>query len=234
MTLLHERHVIERFDLFADRFRDSVEPEDHRVGAIVDALVIARGTRVLDLGCGKGRFARHLIARGTEVVGLDASTRMLAQGRGLDRVRGSALRLPFASGSFGGAFAVEVFEHLPRAAIPTALREMARVLAPGAQVAIVDKNALALDARRPWLPKLAVKWIDERRGLWMYEPDGPVRERWFVPSRLARLLRDAGFEDVCTRFLLAPDESRRAIFRRVPIARLMALWSARMPGEDRP
>lgn len=232
MTLLHERHVIARFDLCADRFRDRVEPEDYRLGAILGALGQRPGGRILDLGCGKGRFARHLIARGAEVVGLDASSRMLARGDGLDRVRGSALRLPFAAKSFGGAIAVEVFEHLPARAVRVAIRELARVLAPGGRLAIVDKNALALDAQRPWLPKLAVKRIDERRGLWMYEPGAPARERWFVPGRMAGALRKEGFEDVRIEFLLSPEEARRALFRRVPTARLMTLWSARLPGEE--
>ncbi len=52
----------------------------------------------------------------------------------------------------------------------------------------------ALDARRPWLPSLVVKRIDERRGLWMYPAGGPVRERWFRPEALKRRGSDREFE----------------------------------------
>ena len=47
---------------------------------------------------------------------------------------------------------------------------------------ILDKNVAALDARRPWLPSILMKRIDEYRGRWMYPARGPVRERWFWPS----------------------------------------------------
>ena len=70
------------------------------------------GRRVLDLGCGKGRFATRLAESGAEVVGIDLSAAMLAEAKGLARVRGSARRLPFASATFDAVVAVEVFEHL--------------------------------------------------------------------------------------------------------------------------
>ena len=43
------------------------------------AIGTVDGQRVLDLGCGQGRIARHLVARGaTEVVGVELSKEMLA------------------------------------------------------------------------------------------------------------------------------------------------------------
>ncbi len=157
---------------------------------------------------------------------------MLASATGLERVKAPASRLPFSSGSFDRVLSIEVFEHLSTFAIDAAIAEARRVLRPGGAIAIVDKNALALDADRPWLPKVAIKKIDERRGLWMYPSDSPVRERWFRPGAFATLLR-RHFDDVRTRFLLSPDESRRAIFHLVPRTRLMSLWAARVPGGER-
>jgi len=226
MTVAHERYVSERFDATEARFRAEVALGDHRLDGVLRSFGDVRGVRVLDLGCGKGRFARHLARLGAEVVGLDASRGMIAGAEGIDRVLGSAMRLPFGSGTFGAVLAVEVFEHLPRSGIDGALSEIARVLEPGGRVAIVDKNLFALDAQRPWLPKLALKWIDERRGRWMYPARGPVRERWFSPRRFADQLRDH-FRDVNIEFLMSSEESRRAIFRRVPRVRLMTLWTGR-------
>jgi SAM-dependent methyltransferase len=110
--------------------------------------------------------------------------------------------------------------------------ELRRVLKPGGRLVIVDKNASALNAHRPWLPALVVKWIDERRGLWMYPSGGQVRERWFRPSSLAlRLARD--FDSVRVDFLLRPEEAGSWVFRKWPRTRLMTLWSARVPAGDR-
>ena len=193
------------------------------------ALGDVQGARILDLGCGKGRFARRLRDLGSEVVGLDPSAGMLAHAGGLSRVMGSATRLPFPPRRFDAIVAVEVFEHLHAPGLDAALGECLRVLRPGGLLAIVDKNVYALDPLRPWLPRLAVKRLDERRGLWMYPVGGPVRERWFRPGGLSRRLAER-FEGVRVEFPISPEESAWAVFRRVPRLRAMALWTARAPG----
>ena len=229
MTIAHEAVVADRFDRLQARFKPSVDAGDARLRAVRERLEPLAGRRLLDLGCGKGRFAAHLRAAGADVIGLDRSAAMLAGAEGLPRVLASALRLPFAASAFDGVFAVEVFEHLTR--IDDVLIELLRVLRPGGILAIVDKNAGSLNARRPWLPNLAVKWIDEKRGLWMYPSDSKVRERWFWPGAFRRRL-GRHFEDVGVAHLLSPTESALPLFRHVPSARLMTLWSARAPGVE--
>ena len=48
-----------------------------------------------------------------------------------------------------------------------------------------------------------MKWIDERRGCWMYSHRDPVRERWFGPRELKRRLLAGGFRrsasNICCR-----------------------------------
>jgi hypothetical protein len=62
----------------------------------------------------------------------------------------------------------------------------------------------------------------------MYPAGGPVRERWFRPRAFAAQL-GREFEAVRVEFLLSPDERGQPLFRLVPSARLMTLWSARVP-----
>ena len=226
LTTSHDAYVAARFDESEARFKAEVASDDVRLRAVLESLGPLEGRRILDLGCGKGRFAAHLAREGARVIGIDLSAAMLASAKGLDRIRASAKSLPFADGTFDAVVAIEVLEHVGE--VGPILDEARRVLKPGGRLAIVDKNAGALDARRPWLPSLLVKWVDERRGLWMYPGGGPVRERWFPPRRLkSRLRRD--FEDVRVAFLLRPEEVPRLVFRAVPSARLMTLWSAKVP-----
>jgi SAM-dependent methyltransferase len=227
----HEAEVAARFDLLERRFKPALGRGDVRLEALLACLGPLAGRRVLDLGCGKGRFAHALARAGAKVIGLDRSGAMLAgtAAAGYARVRGSGRRLPLATAVFDAAIAVEVFEHLHRAAIDEVLGELRRVLRPGGVVAILDKNAASLNARRPWLPNLAVKWIDERRGLWMYPSGGPVRERWLWPRGFAKRL-GRSFGEVRLTYLLSPGEAGREVFLSVPQARLLTLWSARVPG----
>ncbi len=232
MISMHEREVAHRFTALQGRFKASLAPDDYRLRGVLQALGAVAGRRILDLGCGKGRFARALWERGAEVVGVDLSAAMLAGAVGLPRVRASARRLPLASAAFDAVCAVEVFEHLDPRSRSLVCAEARRVLLPGGLLVIVDKNTGALDARRPWLPSVLVKRIDEYRGRWMYPAGGPVRERWFWPEAMRAEL-ERTFQDVQIHHLLAPAEEKSWLFRRLPAVRLMALWSARVPGGDR-
>jgi 2-polyprenyl-6-hydroxyphenyl methylase/3-demethylubiquinone-9 3-methyltransferase len=227
----YEAVVASRFDALHARFHREVAEDDPRLLGIVAGLWPLSGQRVLDLGCGKGRFARYLCGQGARVIGLDLSAAMLAEaaGIGLERVRGSARRLPFAPASFDRVMAVEVFEHLAPQGIDDVCREVCRVLRPGGRFVLVDKNVYSLNARRPWLPSVAVKWVDERRGRWMYAPGERVRERWFPPGGLKRRL-ERWFSEVRVVHLLSRAEAGRFPFQQVPGTRLLVLWAARAPG----
>jgi 2-polyprenyl-6-hydroxyphenyl methylase/3-demethylubiquinone-9 3-methyltransferase len=231
MIAIHEAEVAFRFDSLHQRFKPSIERNDYRLRGIVDALSPVAGKLILDLGCGKGRFAQALQALGARVVGLDLSAAMMAEAAGLPRVRGTARRLPFGSQTFDAIIAIEVFEHLDPRSSDLVWEEARRALRHGGLLAIVDKNVAALDARRPWLPSILLKRLDEYRGRWMYPTRGPVRERWFWPPELKAQLKRR-FDDVKVVGLLAPAEEKTRLFHWVPAARLMILWSARVPGDD--
>jgi demethylmenaquinone methyltransferase/2-methoxy-6-polyprenyl-1,4-benzoquinol methylase len=96
--------------LYEERERPGWDEEvDELAGAIASLPLV----RTLDVACGTGFLTRHL--RG-EVVGLDASERMLAEARkqvpGASFVHGDALSLPFADGTFDRVFTSYFYCHL--------------------------------------------------------------------------------------------------------------------------
>jgi len=72
---------------------------------VIDLLNPQPGERILDLGCGDGALTEKLIARGAEVVGVDASADMVtaARGKGIDARVVDAYQLEFRS-EFGAVF----------------------------------------------------------------------------------------------------------------------------------
>lgn len=71
--------------LFGERARDWAETWEGRSGygtplyeRVLDRAKIGLGTRVLDCGCGAGRFARMAADRGAKVAGIDAAEGLIA------------------------------------------------------------------------------------------------------------------------------------------------------------
>ncbi|AZO25031.1 class I SAM-dependent methyltransferase [Mesorhizobium sp. M1E.F.Ca.ET.045.02.1.1] len=100
------------------------------------ALVASRlrldGLRILDIGCGKGGFAKELATAGSHVIGIDPeasaiSAAALATSGATFQVA-SAEALPFQDGSFDAVTMINSLHHVPAALMSAALREAARVL----------------------------------------------------------------------------------------------------------
>jgi SAM-dependent methyltransferase len=91
------------------------------------------GRVTLDLGCGEGRLSRVLAARGHRVVGVEASPTLAEAARAADpsvEVHvADAAALPFADGAVDLVVASMVLMNLDD--LDGAMREVARVLAPG-------------------------------------------------------------------------------------------------------
>jgi ubiquinone/menaquinone biosynthesis C-methylase UbiE len=123
------------------------------------------GRVVLDYGCGDGESSRQLLAEGaSHVHGLDLGEKAiaLAQQKGLPNASfqvGDAHRLPWPDHSFDVVVGRAILHHLD---LPTATRELMRVLRPGGELFFVEPlyhNPLAMLFR--WLTPKA-RTVDEK------------------------------------------------------------------------
>ena len=101
-------------------------------------LLPASPARTLDLGCGEGRVARDLAARGYAVVGVDASPTLVELARAAnpagEYVVADAAALPFADSSFDLGVAFNTLMDIDDMA--GAVRETARVLRIGCRFCV--------------------------------------------------------------------------------------------------
>ena len=162
------------------------------------ALCFAKGSRLLDLGCGAGREAFGAARRGYGVVAVDVVHAMLINGSQAAQNAGLALQwlradvgaLPFASRSFDGALLVcQLLEHFHgRANRLGVLREAARVVRPGGHLVLSVHNGLWRPGARHWLMRYARR---RERGELPAGGGGPARRL----VRRQRVLRAADLED---------------------------------------
>ena len=120
------------------------------------------GALLLDLACGGGVLAPHLVGKGYRHLGVDLSALALRQAaeHGVRVVRADVLRLPFADAVADVVVAGEVLEHVPDLA--GAVREACRVLRPG--------GTLVLDTiADTWFGRFSAVTVGER------VPAGPPR-----------------------------------------------------------
>ena len=181
------------------------------VDFLVEALHLRTGQRVLDLGCGAGRHAIPLAARGLAVTALDISPFMLEQAKGRALQAGVEVTWMQADlgklGELGLAGPFDAAICLCESGLGVLgghnqdmqfLRDARAVLAPGGSLALTTFNGI-----RRYLQYGPGSVFDISLGIlhWEGPPDDSGRplcedQRQYVPSELAMLFHVAGFSEV--------------------------------------
>lgn len=215
-----------------DRVYQSPEYQDEQVDALksLDPQTLARhptyrsffrqvphfpGARLLDVGCGVGRFGQGAHARGWDVTGIDVSARAIESGRpfALFPLRvGTIEELVERGERFDVVTAFEVLEHLNSPV--EFLSTVYQLVLPGGQVFCTVPNwnsAFVQNSTRPdWLPPIhllffnpaSLQAVAERSGL-MRVTTGVIRSdplptgavslaRWLARRLFGRLQEPLG------------------------------------------
>ncbi len=192
---------VERYDQWFETPQGSFAfAQERRLIARMIASWPRRGQRLLEAGCGTGRFLDTFWQAGFDVTGLDAAPSMLAAARKrmchrADLHLGDVHSMPFGDKEFDYVALLTVLEFCENP--EQALREACRIARKGLLVAVLNKYSLYYLSSGLALPFL---------------PCGTLREvRWLSPFRLrSMVLRATGPKPYTMRsILLGPPVSWR-------------------------
>jgi len=185
------------------------------------------GGKILEAGCGLGRFVIFLRKRGYNAMGIDRTIEALSSSKRFDSslplTQGDVLSLPFPDNSFQALISNGVIEHFEEGP-QQALSEAKRVL--------VDQGLLFLSipistlVSMPMYMKIYIRreWIGRLHSL--VSPDWKPPQRRFLQYDYTRketlgLVKEAGFEiiKVQPEDLYSSPSQRIGIHRALPITR---------------
>jgi SAM-dependent methyltransferase len=178
-------------DWRAETFQESLQLCEHETITPLVLERLPRSGKILEAGCGSGRWVAFLQKHGRDVVGIDYSTEGLQLLK--DKVPGARVAaalvesVPFRASTFHAVFSHGVVEHFEAGPV-VALREARRVLVDdGLLLLVVPYNNL-------WR-RLVVNRLHSVRNLLRRRRGAQLEfcEYRFSTTEIERFLRDAGF-----------------------------------------
>lgn len=151
------------FEATSVHFLSQIGKDDGRYQLILqelNSLCKNEGIKVLDVGCGKGRYLKNLTTDlpDNQYYAVDLSERVMTffEAGLAEKKQGSLTDIPYDENLFDLVYACESLEHAID--IDSAVREIGRVTKPGGKMIIIDKNINALGRMEigPW-----EQWFDE-------------------------------------------------------------------------
>jgi len=213
---------------------------------VLDPLMLSRALsrsprKILDVGCGEGRFCRMLKSHGVYVAGIDPTPALLAAARARDPegtyLESSAEHLPLDDNTFD--LVVSYLSLIDIEDMPAAISEMVRVLTPGGALLIANLNSFQT-AGNGWIKGSAGECLSfpidnylEERSIWLGYRGIRILNHHRPMSVYMRTLLNAGLRltyfDEPTPQPDAP-EPKASTYRRVPWFHIME-WLKPFRGE---
>ncbi len=187
-----------------------------------------KGLRVLDAGCGMGRWLHFAREAGAEVVGMDVSPAIDVaaerEGDGADFVQGDLRWPPFPPGSFDLVYSLGVLHHLEE---PLAgVRALAKLVRPGGELRLYVYRTLEdepwgkrvlfaavtglrhVTTRLPYPAVHAVSWLVAALATGLFLWPRRLLRRWAWGDRLTRHLPLVHYTDVPFRMVVSEQFDR--------------------------
>jgi ubiquinone/menaquinone biosynthesis C-methylase UbiE len=168
------------------------------IRAVVGYVPSSPGARVIDIGCGTGRYALQLAsATEAQVLAADLSREMVEQGRDQDNsedvfwLLSDACRVPFGDESFDVTLLFLVL-HVVKDS-KKALQEAYRILRPGGHCLILTHSHFQLDRQTLFRLFPEARKLNKRRMLSLTKLKERVREVGFHHLRTEEFLEAATF-----------------------------------------
>jgi SAM-dependent methyltransferase len=186
-----------------ERLPEQLVPPDLELRLAHLRAGVRAGDRVLDLGCGDGRFTAELARVGAAPTGVDVAQAALSRARAAHpdlefRLAPIDGPLPFDDGSFDVVWSTEVIEHVADTA--RWLSEVRRVLVPRGRLLLTTPSHGRL--------RVALSGVEA-----FSEPLGD-HLHLYTKGSLEKLLAEFGFDEISVRTAGGPPFLRRLLLAR--------------------
>lgn len=186
---------------------DQARPEPWAEMKFLANDFIKDGDRVLDLGCGAGRFYEFFKDKNIKYIGLDNSEKFITIARAkypqLQFLLGDGLNLPFSDNYFDKVYSIALLHHIPsQKARLKIIKEAKRVLKPDGLLILTvwnlwqRKKTINLIFKYGWQKILGKSKLDFKDILMDFKGGQNVYFHCFTCKELIDLVKRAGFKIV--------------------------------------
>ncbi len=209
----------EGYDKIAEEFSTTREEVWEEAKFLFDDYVIP-GDKILDLGCGNGRFFELLKDKDINYIGIDFSEKLIEIARKkYPKVKfqvADALNLPFPNNYFDKIYSIAVLHHIPSKQLRSQfLKEARRVLKPNGFLIL---TAWKPKSKKDWnlfLKYTTLKLIGKLEHGDVFQPWGKKMERYFhlfSEEELADSAKEARFKIIKEGIVTNEKGNRRNIY----------------------
>lgn len=160
-----------------------------------------KGAKVMEFGCGVGRWANFFLDQGASYIGVDISEKMLEMANEREPLADFHLldssKLPFSDNEFDLVFSITVLHHNPHIDQQAIIDEMVRVTRPGGMILLMEGiGEKQENTSFNMFPRSVDKWIFEvEKGGRATHVKTKFAQWWILKSATFKILRSIGLSN---------------------------------------